>query len=166
VVIGWTGHRPELFADPEMARLVLLAAAAEALRLWPSAEFVCGGQRGVDMWAADAARDITRFHLVLPASLESFTADWSEADRANLKGLASIAASVAVTHSSVQAGPLAYDLRNEAVARRSDLLVAGWTGLRKGGTFFTIADARQLGRPVLERVLRANPTAELSGRGV
>jgi hypothetical protein len=167
VIIGWTGHRPDLFADPPAARLTVRLIAAEAARLWPSAEFVTGGQRGVDTWAALAAIRLRRpFHLVLPRPADELAAGWVEHERTELGRLVDRAASVAVIDPQAQRGALAYDLRNEAVASRSDLMVAVWTGLRMGGTFFTLSAARHRGRPVVERVLAASGEAPWGGRGL
>src|SRR5947207_6548285 len=54
MIIAWTGHRPGLFADPEQARRRVEKAAGAAAARAASPQFLCGGQRGVDLWAAEA----------------------------------------------------------------------------------------------------------------
>jgi len=168
VVIGWTGHRPELFADRIAARASVVSIAAQAAMLWPTSEFVCGGQRGVDMWAAAESDRVgmpPQIHLVLPTRIEHFAADWPANDRAGLEAAASRAKSVTIIDESCELGTLAFDLRNEVVARRCDLLVAVWTGVRQGGTFFTMEAARRMGKPVVDRRLPPNLEADWTGRG-
>jgi len=79
--------------------------------------------------------------------------DWLPAERSALLELVASAASVEVVDSVGTLGPLAYDLRNEAVLRRAGLLTVAWTGIRRGGTFHTICAARTRGLPVEEVVL-------------
>ncbi len=117
-----------------------------AHKVVPGVEFVCGGQRGVDQWAAEAARKHgVPFHLVLPTDLAPFSRDWLPVHRAALAKLMTLAASVESIDSRDELGSLAYDLRNEAVVRRADALVVVWTGLRWGGTFQTLCAARARG---------------------
>lgn len=150
--VAWTGHRPELFADPAaVARHIEhLAAdlhAAHGARL----AFHCGGQRGVDTWAAAAAvaRGI-RLHLYLPLPLARFTADWPPADVETLARHWAYAAERVVIDPTGALGAAAYSRRNRLLAERADVLIAVWTGLGGGGTAETIAAARALGRPVVE----------------
>ncbi len=157
MIIAWTGHRPGVFADARAARDAGERVASAVLgRAWP-AEFISGGQRGVDQWAASTAlaRGVP-YHLVLPMPNARFCAGWTAADRATLEALLARAASVAIVDSSGALGALAYDLRNEAVVRRADLLVAVWTGMRRGGTFHTICTAWALGVPVEETLLEGS----------
>ena len=152
MLIAWSGHRPDVFRNPRAAReAVARIAGAKAA---PGVEFICGGQRGVDQWAAQAARKRgLSFHLVLPIDPPAFTRDWLPAERSALGELIASAASVEVVDSVGTLGPLAYDLRNEAVLRRAGLLTVAWTGIRRGGTFHTICAARTRGLPVEEVVL-------------
>src|SRR5689334_1558749 len=84
--LALTGHRPDLFADPEAARQAVDDAARDMLKQRPLERFLVGGQRGVDSWAARAAIDLAvPFSLYLPLSIEEFTVDWTEADRAVLR---------------------------------------------------------------------------------
>src|SRR4051812_27186494 len=53
-IVGWTGHRPDIFKDPREARDVVARQVQEVQRACPSAQLVCGCQRGVDSWVAEA----------------------------------------------------------------------------------------------------------------
>ncbi|HLI28832.1 MAG TPA: hypothetical protein VKZ60_17340 [Chloroflexota bacterium] len=167
--VAWTGHRPELFADPAAAAAVV-AARAEALcaEHRGAVAFHCGGQRGVDTWAAQAAMRLgVPLHLYLPLPIPLFAADWTPADRAALEATWEAAATRTVVDPTGADPPAAYRARNALLARRADLLVAVWTGLAGGGTAETLAFARALGRPIEEHVLpRAPYTPAPGARGV
>jgi hypothetical protein len=158
--LAWTGHRPDLFADPEAARRAVDDTARDVLPQGPLEQFLVGGQRGVDTWAAHAAIDLAiPFRLFLPLSVEDFTVDWTEADRAILRDHAEQAAEVRVARG--------YSARNRLLASECDLLVAVWTGRAGGGTAETIAFARELGTPVRQvRLLGAATQGSIAGRGI
>jgi len=158
--LAWTGHRPDLFADPEAARRAVLDAARDVLRSGPLERFLVGGQRGVDTWAAHAAIDLAiPFSLILPLSVEDFTVDWTDADRSILREQVGRAAEVRVASG--------YRERNRLLAGEGDLLVAVWTGRTGGGTAETIAFARELGTPVREVLLvGAAAQGSVAGRGI
>src|SRR5438046_4035443 len=125
--IGWTGHRPDLFADPAVAQSRLIIVATELVRAGAQA-FVTGGQRGVDTWAALAARDLADpFTVILPLPMDEFTAEgWTALDRDVLQDLLHVADEVQIADG--------YADRNRRVATSVNLLVAVWTGTRGGGT--------------------------------
>ena len=161
MLIAWSGHRPDVFSDPELAEGAVTSIADQ--KASPGVEFICGGQRGVDQWAARAALALRlRYHLILPARPERFTVDWSVSDQTSLTELMSSAASVQVMDETGDLGRLAYDLRSEVVVRRADLLVVVWTGLRRGGTFHTLCAARAMRVPV-EEVLFEGVGGQASG---
>jgi hypothetical protein len=167
--VAWTGHRPEYFADPAaVAREV--GAIAERLRAedGPALVFHCGGQRGVDTWAAEAAERLgVPLHLYLPLPVARFAADWAPADRAALERSWGYAAERLVVDPDGALGAAAYRERNRLLAERAGLLVAVWTGLEGGGTAETIAFARELGRPVEEHRFAASGRVPRAGeRGV
>lgn len=144
-----------------MAEAAVERIAAD--KVAPGVEFVGGGQRGVDQWAAEAARKhAVPFHLVLPTDLAPFTRDWLPADRASLERLMTLAASVELIDGRDELGSLAYDLRNEAVASGADALVVVWTGLRRGGTFQTMCAARVRG-VLVEEMLMEGVGGQVSG---
>jgi predicted Rossmann-fold nucleotide-binding protein len=158
-VVAWTGHRPDLFRDPDAARQIVDRLARE-LADSGAARFLVGGQRGVDTWAALAAmaHDVP-FSLLLPVPIEEFAQDWSEADRRLLLHTSTHAADVRVLGG--------YTERNQHLAREADVLVAVWTRTAGGGTAETIEHARQAGTPIREIVLDPSPIASsATGRGI
>lgn len=157
--VAWTGHRPDLFRDPEVARQTVERTAHE-LAGAHAVQFLVGGQRGVDTWAALAAIDLAvPFRLVLPFHIHEFTHDWAGTDRSMLINTAEHAVDVRIAGGFSQ--------RNQLLVRGAQLLVAIWTGTRGGGTAETIALARAAGTPVREILLAPSPDAEsASGRGI
>jgi hypothetical protein len=153
--VAWTGHRPDLFAEPPAAERRVQVIAAELRAAYgPGLRFHCGGQRGVDTWAAAAAERLgIALCVYLPLPIQRFTADWTTADRARLEQTWAIAAERTVVDPSGDQGAAAYRRRNGLLAEHGDFLVAVWTGLEGGGTAETIAATRRLGRPVREYLL-------------
>jgi hypothetical protein len=105
-------------------------------------------------------------HVVLPTPIPRFTAGWHSQDREVLARLLQHAASLTVIDETATYGTLAYDLRNEAVARRVDHLIAVWAGVRRGGTFYTLCAAAVHGVPVESVILTSAPRFALSERGL
>ena len=149
LIVGWTGHRPELFRDPQQAQAALERRAAGLVRESVDLHFVMGGQRGVDLWAGRfASAEGIPFDLILPVSASVFVSGWPEEDRRLLDRLVSRAERTEVVDWEAQQGPLAFDRRNERVAARCERLEVVWTGLRSGGTFYTLCAAWERGIPV------------------
>src|SRR5437868_3225443 len=159
MIVAWTGHRPDLFRDPQAAEKAVHAAAREMVQQGAE-RFVIGGQRGVDTWAADAAIELAiPFTLIVPLTLDEFTRDWTEADRAALQEFVAEAAEVLIAGG--------YTERNRELVRRADLLVAIWTQTAGGGTAETIESARRAGKPLHEIVLEPSSMAQSAGgRGI
>jgi hypothetical protein len=159
MILAWTGHRPDLFLHPELARAAVFETARE-LRQHALERFLVGGQRGVDTWAAQAAIELhVPFTLLLPLAIDDFTADWSAPDRKQLIEQVARADQVRIADG--------YSERNRQLAAGCDLMVAVWTGRGGGGTAETLAFARQLGTPVREVLLAAAPrTGSVAGRGI
>jgi hypothetical protein len=159
VKVAWTGHRPDIFRDPRAARRALDAAARE-LAETDAEEFIVGGQRGVDSWAAQAAIAYAiPFRVVLPFPPVEFTRAWSEADRRLLLHILDRAVDLRVADG--------YSARNRLLAHEGQLLVAVWTGISGGGTAETIAFARAHGTPIREILLApSSEAATASGRGI
>jgi hypothetical protein len=160
MIVGWTGHRPELFRDPLAASARVEAAARDLVAREPVDGFLVGGQRGVDTWAALAAIALdVPFTLLLPLDVGQFTLDWAPSDRSLLEQTIARAAEVRVAGS--------YTERNRQIATRADLLVAVWTRIAHGGTAETVDLARAAGTPIREILLDAAAAAgSAEGRGV
>ncbi|HEY8476385.1 MAG TPA: hypothetical protein VIN09_05920 [Chloroflexota bacterium] len=147
--VGWTGHRPHFFADPEAARRAVFRLARDLVEEDDALVFLCGGQRGVDTWAALAAVDLgVPFVLYLPLPPGRFTEGWDPEDVAVLERLRRAASREEIVDPTGRLGEEAYRSRNEAIARHCDLLVAVWAGFNAGGTYDTICRARAHGRPI------------------
>ncbi len=167
--VAWTGHRPEYFARPaEVAAQVGTIAAQLQAEHGAALRFHCGGQRGVDTWAAEAAARLgIPLSLYLPLPIERFAADWEPLDVDALRRSWAYATARVVVDRLGRRGAAAYSQRNALLAECGDLLIAVWTGLSGGGTAETIAAARELGRPVREyRVEGAGRRPARGERGV
>jgi hypothetical protein len=158
-LVAWSGHRPDLFRDPESARLAV-EREAQAVCIAGFDGFLVGGQRGVDTWAAQCAIALAvPFWLVLPFETDEFTRDWSDADRGVLQGLRAQAAGVRIARGFSQ--------RNQHLASGAQLLVAVWTGVAGGGTSETLELARQAGTRIREILVEPAPSASSAhGRGI
>ncbi|HEY7064817.1 MAG TPA: hypothetical protein VII06_25310 [Chloroflexota bacterium] len=167
--VAWTGHRPEFFAAPTgVAAAVHEIAATLKGRYGEGLVFLCGGQRGVDTWAAAAAQLLgIRVHLYLPLPVARFAADWQPADRAALEQSWAHAAERIVVDPDGALGAEAYTRRNRLLAECCDVLIAMWTGLGGGGTAETIAFACGFGRAVEEhRFVASGREPQPGERGV
>ncbi len=161
MIVAWTGPRPDLFRHPNAARAAVDRAARPFARQSKDpVSFVIGGQRGVDTWAMQSAINYAiPFRVILPVPMFEFTGDCLEADRSLLSTLLPHADAVEIAGG--------YTERNRALVTAAQLLVAVWTGTRRGGTRETIDLARQVGTPVREILLEASPRASTAtGRGL
>jgi hypothetical protein len=161
MIVAWTGHRPDLFRQPEAARLAVDGAVRGLLSESPDpVSFLVGGQRGVDIWAMQAGVNYgIPFGVILPFDVSEFTRDWSGADRLSLTSLLGRAEALEIAGG--------YTQRNRALVSRAQLLIAVWTGTRGGGTSETIDLAREAGTPVREVLLEPSPRASTAtGRGI
>jgi hypothetical protein len=158
-VVAWTGHRPDIFRDAELARQTVELAAREVIA-GGAEQFLLGGQRGVDTWAAlSAISQGVTFRLILPLPPDEFTRDWEHADRDLLLQI--------IPHAFELHVAGGYAERNLRLALDADLLVAVWTGITGGGTADTIEQARLGGTPIREILLEPSATAsEAVGRGI
>lgn len=157
--VAWTGHRPDLFHEPERARHAVERVARELVEA-DASQFLVGGQRGVDTWAARAAIALAiPFRLLLPLPMDEFARDWAATDRRMLDDILERAVEVRIAGG--------YRQRNELLAHDADVLVAVWTGTRGGGTAETIGLARAVGTPVYEILLKPSAdAASATGRGI
>lgn len=158
-IVAWTGHRPDLFHDPERARQAVERVAHDLVDA-DASQFLVGGQRGVDTWAALAAIGLAiPFRLLLPVPVDELTRDWAAADCRILNDALERAVEVRIAGG--------YRQRNQRLAHDADVLVAVWTGTRGGGTAETIGLARAAGTPVYEILLKASAdAASATGRGI
>jgi len=160
MIVGWTGHRPDLFRDPLAAAATVDAAARDLVAREQLEAFLVGGQRGVDTWAALAAMALgVPFTLILPVDVRQFTSGWTPHERALLEQTLAAAREVRVAGG--------YTERNRQIATAADLLIAVWTRVGHGGTAETVALARAAGTPVREILLDpARTSGSAQGRGI
>ncbi len=165
--IAWSGHRRDLFREPHVAREIVESLARSAVERWGATGFVCGGQRGVDQWAAAAGCALgLPVRLVLPSAPGHFTRAWTMDEQAGLERLLDRVGEVAIVEPGGQSEALAYDLRNEALVRAAERLVVVWTGIRRGGTFHTLCAAEARGIPIELATLEPAEVRTGHGRGV
>lgn len=110
---------------------------------------VTGGQRGYDLWVAEAALAAgVAYVVVIPWSARSFTSAWAPADRARFERVAAGAAAL------VELGPgSGYIARDRWMVDHAVRLVAFWPRAdrgRRGGTVATMRYALSRGKPVFE----------------
>lgn len=154
MIVSWTGHRPYYFQDPRRAQRAVDREARAFRREFDSElVFLTGGQRGVDLWAAEAGFDAgAQVRVILPLPVEAFTHDWRRPDADRLRRILAQAQAVEVVALET-AGGAAHTERNRRLASAADLLIAVWTGLNSGGTWETVQFARDLGKPIHEVLL-------------
>jgi hypothetical protein len=154
-----------VFRNPAGARAEVSSVARELILGEPASQFLVGGQRGVDTWAALAAMALeVPFTVILPLPVDQFAQDWSEDDRAALDQTLAHANAVRIVGGY---GAAAYRERNRLLATEADLLVAVWTGVLGGGTAETLELARAAARRIREVLLAPADSAYLAqGRGI
>jgi hypothetical protein len=159
MIVAWTGHRPDLFRDPDAAHAAV-DTAAHQLAAEGAKQFLVGGQRGVDTWAALAAVTLAvPFVVILPFNVGEFTRDWTPDDRAVLD-------EQVLAHAQGTRIAGGYTERNRELATQAELLVAVWGRVPGGGTAETIELARKAGTPIREIVLEPSADANsTAGRG-
>jgi hypothetical protein len=150
---GVTGHRPGRVIDLMAAQRAVRRAMDELTRRHPKLVVVTGGATGFDQWMArECVRRCVPFELVLPCQPELFTAYWTMEARMMLAALCRRAVDVTLVHEDLapnEVTPAIYHARNAAIVRQTDQLVAFWDGRRRsGGTWWTIAHALEVGKPV------------------
>ena len=152
--IGFTGHRPpDLARTPAVLPQLLPACCEEIAARWPGAVWLCGGASGVDEAVAQQAirlRQPFELHLPFPAPVMWQEGYIDEASYRVLLGQMEQAAAVVHLHPAFD--PHAYEARNHSLADNAELLIAFWNGNRQGGTFQTIAFARERGIPVMNGI--------------
>jgi hypothetical protein len=160
MIVAWTGHRPDLFRECGRVQATVSDTLRALVHAGDIEQFLVGGQRGVDTWAAQAAIEAgAPFTLGLPCDVPEFTADWPPADRQLLEQHAALASAVHIADG--------YTARNRWLAASANLLIAVWTGRAGGGTAETVAFARELGTPIRDiRVAGAATAGPVTGRGI
>lgn len=152
VRVGVTGHRPGRVVDLMAAQRAVVRSMDELVRRHAKLVVVTGGATGFDQWMAqECVRRRIPFELVLPCQPELFTAYWTTEARMMLAALCRRAVDVTLIREDLapdHVTPAIYHERNAAIVRQTDQLIAFWDGRRSGGTWWTIAHALDVGKPV------------------
>lgn len=165
VRVGVTGHRPGRIGDQLAAQQAVVRVLDELKSRTPKMVVVTGGATGFDQWMArECAGRRIPFELVLPCQPELFSAFWRMENRMLLAELCLRAVDVQVIHEDLtpsEVTPTIYHERNAAIVRQTDQLIAFWDGRLSGGTWWTIAHALEVGKPVFNAFRGFEPvTAE------
>lgn len=153
--IAGIGHRPETLPDgadvPSILREVakfIDSACHDAMADGRNVEIVCGGQRGGDLWIAEAGVRVGCIvRLRLPFPPELFTAKWSQDDRDRLEWMiAHSEGTWSVVRNDYHVS--AYHVRDRQVVDESDIVYAIHDGRNDGGTASTIKYAKKRGKRV------------------
>lgn len=162
--VAWSGHRPAYFAGPAAVEQRIHEIARSLRRVHGDRlRFETGGQLGVDVWAAEAARELgVPYSVCLPLPAEAFTAGWTDAARQRLHRLIEAAADLWIAPPCLDP----YGARNQRLVDASDRLEVCWSGLHSGGTWDTIQRARRAGRRIrFHRFAWSGTTPPPSARG-
>jgi hypothetical protein len=97
--------------------------------------------------------------------VDSLSGEWAEGDQRQLRAL--VEAAIKVEEVSIRGlHALEFDLRDERVVDASERLIAVWTGMRRGGTFYTMCAAWARGVAVQEVLLPGASSPRIEGRGI
>ena len=166
VRVGVTGHRPGRVVDLMAAQRAVKRTMDELCRRHPKLIVVTGGATGFDQWMArECVRRRVPFELVLPCQPELFSAYWTMTARMMLAALCERAVDVQLVREDLtpsEITPAIYHERNAVIVRQTDQIVALWDGRQSGGTWWTIAHALSVGKPVFNAFCGFEPvTAEV-----
>jgi uncharacterized phage-like protein YoqJ len=161
VIAAITGHRPKDLPDLNWVESALTDAYAEL-----KADHVIQGMAaGVDLIAAKAAyKSGIPYTCAKPwanhkgrmAGSAGFTDSWNTYYDNALRYAAKI---VDVNPTNSYPGPWIYQERNEWMVNHADILIAVWTGKKKGGTYNCVKYAMKAG----VEIYHLDPTAQTSG---
>lgn len=155
-----TGHRPKGFPFPygddsaadRAYRQALRQSAVDAFTSCGVTHFISGMAMGVDMDFADIVlqlRDEYIYPVILECALPCMdqTAQWQARDRARYDAIVQRADIVTYTGDAYTADCLLR--RNRYMVDKSDLVIAVYNGMRRGGTWYTIGYAQKRRVPIV-----------------
>lgn len=145
MIVAGTGHRPgKLGGYDEVTFTRLTSLARGRLRELKPEKVISGMALGWDQAVANAALDL-HIPLIAAVPFDGFEARWTHAQQDRFSLL--LDQSDEVETCSPYPGQRAYQLRNEWMVDRANLMLALWDG-SWGGTFNCIRYAEKVGRPV------------------
>lgn len=156
----FTGHRPEHlpWGREETGQL----CSAYYKKLWRAIEeqvdagcriFYCGMAQGVDTMAAQIVlglredRPELALKLIAVCPHRDQATRWSAKDKSRHAVLLGLADEVVILSETYI--PSCYHQRNRYMVDRSDVVIAGFDGITRGGTASTVAYARKKGRRIV-----------------
>lgn len=150
--IAFTGHRPESFINVKeekenfMRNLTIFCLSDKITEL--VIEFIVGGCRGVDSWAAEfAIKNNLPFYLHLPFPFNIYTNKWYDEDKNFLKKQIDICKDVKLY--SKDYNSKFYIIRDHGMVDDCDILISWFLKNKiRSGTAATINYANKIGKKV------------------
>lgn len=151
MIVGVTGHRPEGFGfnyDWKGDEWLWLRQMYRGLFNSHATERVITGMAlGVDTVVAGVCRD-EGIPYVAAVPFEGQESRWPPTSQKLYHELLEAAEEVVIV-SKGGYQPWKFHVRNQYIVDNSDLLIAGYTGIKTGGTASTIEKARKKNRPII-----------------
>ena len=142
ITVAFTGHRTYCGEANSDLRQTILRLYEEGFT-----RFLCGMAWGFDLAAGEVVAELKRVHtdveLVAVVPYEGFRRLFHAEDAEQYKRVADAADEVIVV--SEDESKVAYRLRNDYLVENSSIVVAWFNGVPRGGTAYTLRQARRQG---------------------
>lgn len=142
ITVAFSGHRTYQGEACEELRCVVARLYDEGYR-----RFLCGMAWGFDLAAGEAVAELKRAHsdveLIAALPYRNFSKLFHAEDAEQYRRVADAADAIVVVSKSE--GKVAYRLRNDYLVENSSVLVAWFNGVPRGGTAYTLRQARRKG---------------------
>lgn len=147
--IAGTGHRPETLPEGAVHKTIKGAIQGFVSGIGEEVSWKTGGQRGLDLWLAQAAlKEGHEVNVYLPFPVEIFTQNWR--DRADVDDLHEVLERANSCHVIGQAYDVsAYKKRDRKMVEDASEVFALWDGRTKGGTSLTVTYGRKMKRELM-----------------
>jgi uncharacterized phage-like protein YoqJ len=142
ITVAFSGHRTYAGEACDELREVVFRLYNEGYR-----RFLCGMAWGFDLAAGEVVAELKRVHtdveLVAVVPYEGFYRLFHAEDAEQYRRVADAADEVIVV--SEDESKVAYRLRNDYLVENSSIVVAWFNGVPRGGTAYTLRQARRKG---------------------
>lgn len=154
--VAFTGHRKERIlqnGNPLVLGQIQLAIIEQVEQLCKQGykTFYCGMAEGFDLLAASAVTvckwKYNDIRLVAVVPFRNQSARYEPLDKIQYQILLNEADEVVILSESYYRG--CFHRRNDYMINNSDVIVAYWDGIFKGGTFYTIKKAQQDNKQII-----------------